>query len=245
MTRKELYVVLTLFAFGAIWLFMPFVPQPQGYHGFADQRPWLGIPNAADVLSNLAFVVVGLIGLIRLQRGRPLPQVVRVSLMFFFLGLCLTGFGSGYYHWNPNDQTLVGDRLPMTIVFAGVFGALLAERISLRSGWAVLLLMLVIGPASVFWWKATDDLAMYAVVQFGGMAGVLMLLSFTNKGDDPFPWWTLMAWYAVAKVLEAGDVLVWNASRELFAGHALKHLAAAAGGLAMANALRQSRAPSR
>ena len=244
---SELYVVLTLFAFGAIWLFLPFVPQPQGYHGFADQRPVLGIPNAADVLSNLAFVFVGLIGLYRLrqesvQEPRPLVPVVRISLYVFFFGLFLTGFGSAYYHWNPNDETLVGDRLPMTVVFAGVFGALLAERISSRSGWAVLLLMLIVGPASVFWWKATGDLAMYAVVQFGGMAAILLILSLTKKGRDPFPWWTLIAWYAVAKVLEAGDVLVWNASRELFAGHALKHIAAAIGGLAIANALRPSAA---
>ena len=38
----------------------------------------------------------------------------------FFLGLFLTGFGSGYYHWEPTNDTLVLDRLPMTILFAGV-----------------------------------------------------------------------------------------------------------------------------
>ncbi len=243
LTRNELYVVLTLLALGAIWLFLPFIPQPQGYHAFADRRTWLGIPNAADVLSNLAFVIVGLIGLVRLQQAnRPLKPVVRFSLDVFFVGLFLTGFGSAYYHWNPNDETLVGDRLPMTVVFAGVFGALLAERISVRSGWAVLLLLLVVGPASVFWWKATGDLALYAVVQFGGMAAILMVLSLTKKGNDPFPWWALIAWYAVAKILEAGDVLVWNASREVFAGHAWKHITAALGGLAIANALRRTAA---
>jgi hypothetical protein len=238
-SSKEWYVLFTLLAFAMIWLFMPVVTQPQGYHGFADQRPFLGVPNAADVLSNLAFIVVGLLGLIRLQqRSRPLESVVRLSLSVFFLGLFLTGFGSAYYHWSPTDETLVGDRLPMTIVFAGVFGALLAERVSVRSGLAILLLSLVIGPASVFYWKGTGDLSLYVVVQFGGMAAILLLLSLSKRGDDPFPWWTLVAWYAVAKILEAGDVLVWNASRELFAGHALKHVAAAMGGLAIANAIR-------
>jgi hypothetical protein len=84
----------------------------------------------------------------------------------------------------------------------------------------------------------TGDLSLYAVVQFGGMAALLLLLRLTPKGRDPFPWWTLIAWYAVAKMMEAGDTIVWNATRELFAGHALKHLAAAMGGLAIANALR-------
>ena len=101
--------------------------------------------------------------------------------------------------------------------------------------------MLVVGPASVFYWQSTGDLALYVVVQFGGMAGMLLLLSLTKAGRDPFPWWTLLAWYAFSKVLESGDLLIWNASRELVAGHALKHLAAATGGLAIASALRRHR----
>jgi hypothetical protein len=239
LTRKELYVVVTLLVGAAFWLFMPTIAQPESYHRFADDRPFLGIPNAADVLSNLAFVAVGLCGLFRLGQGcRPLEPVVRLSLHVLFWGFVLTGFGSAYYHWNPTNETLVGDRLPMTIVFAGVFGAMLAERISIRAGRSILLLMLIVGPASVFYWKTTGDLSLYAVIQFGGMAAILLLLSLTGKGHDPFPWWALIAWYGVAKIAEAGDVFVWNATREIFAGHALKHLAAAAGGLAIANALR-------
>jgi len=239
-TRKEMYVAFTLLAAAAIWAFTPAVAQPGEYFQFADQRAWLGIPNAADVLSNLAFVAVGLLGLYRLQRGRPVPDpVARLSLNVFFLGLFLTGFGSAYFHWNPTNETLVGDRLPMTVVFAGVFGAMLAERISSRSGLAVLLLMLVVGPASVLYWKATGDLSLYAVIQFGGMAAILLLLSLTARGHDPFPWWALIAWYGFAKIMEFGDVFVWNATRELFAGHMLKHLSAALGGLAVANALRR------
>jgi hypothetical protein len=239
-TRKEMYAGLTLLVFGVIWLLAPPFSQPAEYHQFADSRSFLGIPNAADVLSNLAFVAVGLLGLARVQQGqRPLMPAVRISLNVFFLGLFLTGFGSAYYHWNPTDATLVADRLPMTIVFAGVFGGILAERVSARSGFVVLLLMLVVGPASVFYWKSTGDLSLYAVVQFGGMAAILLLLSLTKRGHDPFPWWALIAWYAVSKVAEAGDVVIWNATREVFAGHLVKHLAAAMGGLAMANALRR------
>jgi hypothetical protein len=239
LSRMEWYVVVTLVAFAVIWAFLPFIPQPGEYFPFADQRPWLGVPNAADVLSNLAFVAVGLVGLYRSwDVTRPLEPIVRLSLKALFLGFFLTGFGSAYFHWSPSDETLVGDRLPMTIAFAGVFGAMLAERVSTRSGAAVLLLMLVVGPASVFYWKATGDIAMYAVVQFGGMVAILLLLLLTKKGHDPFPWWALIAWYGVAKVLEAGDMLIWNATHELFAGHMLKHLTAAMGGLAIANALR-------
>ncbi|MFO1413915.1 MAG: hypothetical protein U1F10_08410 [Burkholderiales bacterium] len=239
LTRREFGVAAGLAALTFFWIVMPPIPQSGDYHGFADSRAFLGIPNAADVLSNLGFLAVGLLGIVRLQRTpRPLTPAVRVGLYVFFIGLFLTFFGSSYYHWRPTDTTLVVDRLAMTIVFAGVFGALAGERISERSGLVVLLLMLVIGPASVLYWQATGDLSLYAVVQFGGMAAILLVLSFTPRGADPFPWWALIAWYAVSKVAEAGDLLVWNATREVIAGHAIKHLAAAAGGLAIANALR-------
>jgi hypothetical protein len=44
-------------------LLAPRVPQPDSYHHFADQRPWLGVPRFGDVISNLPFAVIGLWGL--------------------------------------------------------------------------------------------------------------------------------------------------------------------------------------
>jgi hypothetical protein len=41
------------------------------------------------------------------------------ATLALFLGIFLTGFGSSYYHWNPNDDTLFWDRLPMTLCFNG------------------------------------------------------------------------------------------------------------------------------
>ena len=102
----------------------------------------------------------------------------------------------------------------------------------------MLVFMLVLGPGSVYYWKATGDLSVYAAVQFGAMVAVLLILLFTEKGRDPFPWWKLLVWYVVAKVLESADALIWAATGEVFAGHALKHLAAAFGSLTIATALR-------
>lgn len=238
-SRKETMAAAILAGLGGLWLLMPAVPQPAGYHDFADRRSLLGIANAADVLSNIAFVAVGLVGLARLRRTqRPLRAPVRAGLHVFFVGLLLTGFASAYYHASPSDATLAVDRLAMTVAFAGVFGALLGERISERFGWASLALVLVVGPASVLYWRASGDVSLYAVVQFGGMVAILLLLALAPRSADALPWWALMAWYALAKMAEAGDALVWQATRETLAGHALKHVAAAAGGLAIANALR-------
>jgi len=240
--RREGFALLGIAMAVGAWIFLPEIAQSQEYHGFADQRAFLGVPNAADVLSNLAFVVVAVLGLWRLAADElPLAPTIKFSMNIFFVGLFLTGFGSAYYHWTPNDQTLVWDRLPMTIAFAGMLGALFGERISRRAGIAMLLLMLVVGPGSVFYWKSTGDLSVYGMVQFGAMAAVLLILLLIGKGRDPFPWWQLMAWYVLAKVLESADTAIWIATGETFAGHALKHIAAAIGGLAIANALRPVR----
>ena len=46
-------VLAGLFAFAAAagFLFVPAIPQDPAYHAFADARAWLGMPNAANVLS--------------------------------------------------------------------------------------------------------------------------------------------------------------------------------------------------
>ena len=242
--RREGFALIGIAMAVGAWLLVPEITQPQDYHGFADQRAFLGVPNAADVLSNLAFVAVAVLGLWRLARNTlPLPPVVKFCMLIFFAGLLLTGFGSAYYHFEPNDGTLVWDRLPMTIAFAGMLGALFGERITRRAGTSILVFMLVIGPGSVFYWQATGELSVYVAVQFGAMAAVIVTLLFTEKGRDPFPWWKLLAWYVAAKIFESADAVIWGATGGIFAGHALKHLAAAFGSLAIANALRPGEHP--
>jgi hypothetical protein len=231
--------ILSLVAKLVGWPLLCPIVQPLAYHAFADRRAFQGIPSAADVLSNLAFVAVGLLGLLRLHgRAEPSLPVPRASLEVFFVGVVLIGFGSAYYHLHPTDRTLVWDRLAMTVAFAGVYGATLTQRVSRRAGLAVLLAMLVLGPASVLFWAETGDLSLYVLVQAGLGVGLPVLLLLTPRGDDPFPWWALVLWYAVAKAAELGDALIWRATHELFGGHVIKHLAAAMGALAIANALR-------
>jgi hypothetical protein len=239
LTRGEKATLLAMLAMLLAWTLMPVIRQPAEYHAFADQRSLLGIPNAADVLSNIAFVAVGLLGLSRLHgRARPAFPVPQASLDVFFFGLLLTGLGSVYYHLHPTDATLVWDRLPLTIALAGVYGAVFTTRVSRRAGLAILLAMLVLGPASVLFWAASGDLSLYVLVQGGLMAALLALLFLTPKGDDPFPWWALVLWYAIAKVVEFADASIWQATGGLLGGHAIKHLAAALGALVIANALR-------
>lgn len=230
--RGVLAVIALLIVAAAL---LPVLPQDPRYHLFADQRGRLGIPHAADVLSNLAFLVVGLIGIHRLAaRGRTAySSATEAGLWCAAVGFVLTSAGSAAYHWNPGNAALVWDRLPMTLVFAGVLGAVLAQRVGANAARLALALLAVLGAGSVLYWGATGDLSFYAALQYGGGVALIAVLIATRTNDDPFPWWQVVGWYLLAKLFEAADREIWEASGGIVAGHVLKHLAAAAAGLAL------------
>jgi hypothetical protein len=194
------------------------IAQDQGYHNFANQRTVLGIPNAANVLSNLPFIVVGFFGLTGMGRQDGAWRTL-------WLGLLLTGFGSGFYHWHPSDSTLVWDRLPMAVTFAGVICVFLRRGLEARS--TLLPVWLVYAVGTVVYWAWSGDLRAYIVLQFGGM--VLLAGIWIVKRERLPKWGWVLLGYARAKVLEGADRKIWSATGGLLAGHAWKHIAAAAG----------------
>src|ERR1700745_2712702 len=109
---------------------LPPLLQNQAYHQFADQRELFGIPNFWNVVSNLPFIAVGAAGLRQFHRDP--------ATLALFLGIFLTGFGSSYYHWNPNNDTLFWDRLPMTLCFMAILAIVVEERVNARFGAALL-----------------------------------------------------------------------------------------------------------
>jgi hypothetical protein len=151
----------------AALLTLPPLSQDQSYHHFADQRELFGIPNFWNVVSNLPFIAVGAMGLLYVRRD--------AITTVLFTGLFLTGFGSSYYHLDPNDGTLFWDRLPMTLCFAAILAAVVAERVDAGAGAMLLWPMLAIGILSLLLWRWTDDLRLYAWAQF---------FSFSRVGPD-------------------------------------------------------------
>jgi hypothetical protein len=80
--RASTGLLLVLTAVVALVFFLlPRIPQPAAYHLFADRRRFLGIPNFANVVSNLPFAVIGLWGLIFLLRSNSdqMPDVFLIS----------------------------------------------------------------------------------------------------------------------------------------------------------------------
>lgn len=190
---------------------------------FVDSRTFLGVPNAGDVLSNLAFLAMGVWGSERLRARHDAP----VGANWFFVGLILTCLGSGFYHLDPDaPQRLIADRLGMAVAFAGFLGIAASERISTRAGEAVLVLTMIAGLLAA--WVARENLTPWVVVQFGGMA-LAVGLAFTRPrpGALGVPLGGVIVFYVLAKLLELGDATVFEATGHMVSGHTLKHLAAA------------------
>ena len=224
---------MALVAIGGAFVLIPPIPQDPAYHLFADSRALFGIPNAWDVLSNLPFLIVGLWGLSLIRRHRICaPELVPAYVVFFF-GILLTAFGSGYYHLDPDNESLLPDRLPMTIGFAGLFSIVIGEFISVNTGRRLVLPMLVAGVASVIYWGVTEangvgDLRPYALVQFLPMLLIVIILAVYRRASPLLPYfWLMMLCYVLAKIAEHFDTAIFAAG-EIVSGHTLKHLFASA-----------------
>lgn len=212
------------------------IPQWPSYHQFADRRAWLGIPNAADVLSNLPFAVIGA-AFLWAMRGSPRTGATSAWTVFA-LALVVTAAGSALYHWAPDNASLAFDRLPIAWACAALTCACLAERADARWGRpAVLATALVLASASValWWWSETagrSDLRPYLFVQFLPMLLVpaALLLRLPRRFAAAAPdgaWWGVLIGYGVAKALEVADHAVLD-QLGVLSGHTLKHLVAAA-----------------
>ena len=216
---------------------LPPIPQPQCYHMFADQRAFFGIPNFNDVFSNLPFAVVGLWALLFLFQSndrRFHDSRERWPYVILFAGLLLTAFGSAYYHLRPRNETLVWDRLPMTLVFMSLLASIVAERISLRGGLWLLPILLAIGVVSVLQWRVSElrgagDLRFYVAVQLYAVLFLLIALFLPSRYTRPRDLAIIAGFYVLAKILEAVDRPIFELGH-IVSGHTLKHLAAACAG---------------
>ncbi len=243
--------VLALCALLAPWLaawLLPSFAQPQSFHDYADQRFWLGLPNAADVLSNLPFLAVGALGLHFVLRGWRTrnpdafsDQRAAWPYALLFAGVVLTAFGSAWYHAQPNDATLVWDRLPMTLAFAGLVAGTLTDRAAQRSlHW--LLAFAAVGAGTVLYWGVSGNLVPYLAMQIGFIATALIATAWINSRHTHVKLiYVAAALYAAAIIFERLDHQVYALLDAWVSGHTLKHLTACAAIAVVYSMLRKRR----
>jgi hypothetical protein len=230
--KYELPLLGAVLALLAVALVAPAVAQSAHHHHFADQRAWGWLPFAADVLSNLPFLLWGGLGLTLLARqargvGHRPVAASRGLTGLFFAGLVVTAFMSAFYHWRPDNAVLVFDRLGMVVAFAGLMGLAAAGRVSARAGELLAAAVLLLGPLSIWVWSASGNVLPWAVLQFGGMALVLGLAFLKPlPGAPAIQWAWVIVIYALAKCLELADEAVFTATAQLVSGHSLKHVVA-------------------
>jgi hypothetical protein len=226
-TRRAYLILLLMVAALIAVMALPPIAQDPTYHDFADNRSFFGIPSFLNVTTNLAFLAVGIAGIGWCTNGRG-AMSARWSWMACFIGVALVCLGSGYYHLAPNNGALVWDRVPMSVGFKGLLVAVLAEHLNLRLERILLVLAILFGIASVMVWHVTDDLRLYAWVQFMPLLVIpAVLLLFDSPYTHRGLLLVALAIYAVAKLAEHYDRAVFTATGQIISGHSLKHLLAA------------------
>lgn len=245
--RVVTLVALATLPVAVVFLAAETYPQPADYFGFADSRRVAGVSNFWNVASNLMFFVFGVAGLWLLRKNRLTTlQALSPAYPILFTGITLTAFGSGWFHLNPNNDSLFWDRLPMTIAFMSLFSIVLGEHVSVALGRRLLWPLLVAGAASVIYWSLTEaagngDLRAYGLVQFLPMILIpAILLMFPSAFDRHLFLWAAFALYAVAKLFEALDTEIL-ALTGFVSGHSLKHIAASFVPLVLIIGMRQRR----
>ena len=228
--RAESALLLALLLFALLACALPAAGLPHGYHHFADQRTWRGLPYAMDVLSNLPFALMGAWGglqLLRVGQGR-IGAVQRALAALFFVGLLSTAACSSAYHWAPHDAGLCVDRLGMSLAFAGLLGLAVADRISDRAGVATAVVVALAAPATalVALWAA--NMTPWAVLQGAGLLLLAVLAARPKvRGALGFSIAAVIACYALAKGLEVADHALFDLTHGVLSGHTAKHLVAA------------------
>jgi len=220
-------------------LLVPPISQSLAYHNFADSRTLCGVSNFGNVVSNAAIGLGGLAGLVFLfgSRARQVqnPETFLTKAewwpyLFVFIGASSIAIGSAYYHYQPGNERLIWDRLPMAVMFMALFGAVITERVSLAAAKILTFPLILLGVASVVGWalsehQAAGDLRFYAIVQFFPMVATpLILVLFPSRYSHQSYLVGSMLWYVLAKVFEFFDLSLYMATSGLVSGHTVKHV---------------------
>lgn len=203
---------------------------PEHYHHFVDERSFFGTHRFFDTVSNIGFLLVGIL----FTKEMLLKGEKDSNLILVTIGTILIFFGSSYYHLLPENSRLLWDRLPISIVFAGVLSYSLQVNNLIKESWKKnfnigYLIFSIMSVAIWYIGSLTQQnwLAPYVFIQFGGM----ILLSYIaikgqNKEFNKSIMKVLLL-YVIAKLFEHYDVQFFELTNGNISGHTIKHMVAA------------------
>ncbi|PSU34057.1 hypothetical protein [Photobacterium lutimaris] len=234
--RYILLIVIAL-SLGILALYFSPIRQSRNFYDYADQRLLLGIPHFWNVVSNLGFLIVGIIGLRENQRNPfAINQPLSFAYQLFFISLIGAFLGSSLYHLSPGPFTLMIDRIPITIGFICLYCIVLTEYLSPTLGRAIFLPTLAYGVLSVIYWYMTDvidgrgDMAPYVLVQLLPVIHIpLILWLYPNQSNPTKYYLCALGLYVLCKLAESNDDQIYALTSQV-SGHCLKHILAALAG---------------
>ena len=228
---QHLIVTLVVLLVLLLISLLPPIAQPNWYHDFADQRPFFGMAHFSNVISNLGFMIVAILGLWRLNPRHIYLQHPWEYRLWrtFFATIALVALGSSYYHQAPTNDSLLWDRLPIALAFALLLVITLTERISTRLLWPGVLLLLPYAVLSVlYWWWSehlgSGDLRPYLLLQILTLI-LLPLLYLLYPGRYGRHWGIFLTvfLYLAAVVSEWHDEMIYTMTDGWLSGHTVKH----------------------
>jgi hypothetical protein len=136
----------------------------------------------------------------------------------------------------------------MTLGFAGLVAAALAERVDLKLGLRALWPLLAVGIVTVVYWYGTErlgrgNLVPYAAYQTWSIVVIVLLIAAfpaTRYSHGPLLGWAA-GWYGLAKLFETFDVQVYRWLAGALSGHTIKHVLASFAVFAIVLQLRSRR----
>jgi hypothetical protein len=233
--KKVLFLAIIFFILFIILIFSPRIPQPLSYHNFADKRVFLEIPNFFDVSSNILFLLAGISGFYKTFTQKIRLVNIREGKYFYglFINLCLVALGSIYYHLNPNNFTLVFDRIPIALILVFFFEIMIFERISQRASTYLLTPLLIFAFFSVIYWYYTElgvrgDLRLYAFLHiFIIILSIIIFFLYKPVYTNNYYLSLALILFLTSKIVEFFDYQIFFVSKQLISGHTLKHVFAA------------------
>ena len=233
---------------------MPWIAVDISPYEFACDGPVFGIPHGWNVLTNVPFLVLGVVQLWKRTRIRRAGTPVSANWTGIWVSTIGVGLGSMAYHFFLTPFGLALDRFAISALIAYLMAYTAEVALGIGPSRRISWTLLALCTSTVVIWMLGGTAWVYGVLQAGASVAVLAIFLWADprlRGGpgtlavSPTPLYLFSGCYGLAKVCEVYDAEICALTGGALAGHPLKHLWAALGLLLLARMMRPQEWPNR